>query len=238
MPQGFYQQEELELPHPPISPSVFLVVEAALRATWELMRTKPSTKLQLLRADEDPVTCELCERLCNEVFNRGVVEGFDRTLFAKPTRETKVSNYDGKNPDKMPDLLIDLVDRPVVRIPAQDWLFIECKPVQSGRSAGAYYCDKGIIRFVHGDYAWAMGEALMVGYVTEECTISKKLIAALKKRGSTIPTVMSPEPCVHSPATTCGEPTHITVHGRRFRYVQNDQPAPPIRLRHLWLRRD
>src|SRR5262245_38103918 len=101
MAQGFYE-ENLELPHPPISLPVFLIVEAALRAAWDLMRTKPNPNLQLLSEDEDPVTCELCERICNEVFNRGVVEGFDRNLFGKPTRESKVKNCDGKKVDKMP----------------------------------------------------------------------------------------------------------------------------------------
>jgi hypothetical protein len=238
MPHGFYQEEDLELPHPAISLSVFLVVEAALRAAWEMMRTTPSAKFQLLREDEDPVTCELCERLCNEVFNRGVVDGFDRTLFSKPARESKIKNYNGEKIDKMPDLLLDLVDRPAVRIPAQDWLFIECKPVQSGRAAGAHYCNKGIIRFVRGDYAWAMRDALMVGYVTEGYTITTKLTAALKKRGSTIQTLALPKPCVRSAASTWSEATHTTKHGRNFSYVETGQPALPIRLRHVWLKRD
>ena len=101
MSHGFYQEEEPGLPHPAISLSIFLVVEAALRAAWQMMRTNPSQNFQLRREDEDPVTCELCERLCNEVFNRGVVEGFDRILFSKPTRESKVKNFNGKNIDKI-----------------------------------------------------------------------------------------------------------------------------------------
>lgn len=238
MAQGFYDKEQLGLPHPPISLSVFLVVEAALRAAWELMRTKPSTNFQLLSEDEDPVTWQLCERLCNEVFNRGVVEGFDRFLFGKPTRDTKISNFDGAKRDMMPDLLIDLVDRPVVRIPAQDWFFIECKPVQSGRSAGAHYCDRGIIRFVRGDYAWAMPNALMVGYVTTDYTISTKLTAALKQRRTKLPTTILPKPCSCSPRTKWSEPTHITQHDRTFNYIETGQPAPAITLRHLWLKRD
>jgi hypothetical protein len=238
MAQGFYDKEQLGLPHPPISLSVFLVVEAALRATWELMQTKPNANFQLLSEDEDPVTCELCERLCNEVFNRGVVEGFDRSLFGKPTRESKIKNYNGEKLDKMPDLLIDLVDRPAVRIPAQNWFFIECKPVQSGRSAGAHYCDRGIIRFVRGDYAWAMPNALMVGYVTTGYTIPTKLTAALKQRRAKLPTTILPKPCSHSSATRWSEATYITEHGRTIKYVETGQPAPAVTLRHLWLKRD
>jgi hypothetical protein len=238
MPQSFYHEDELPLPHPPIPLAVFLIVEAALRAAWELMQTKPNPNFQLQREDEDPVTCELCERLCNEVFNRGVVEGFDRHLFSKPTRESKVKNYNGENIDKMPDLLLDLVDRPAVCIPAQDWLFIECKPVQTGRSVGVHYCGKGIIRFVRGDYAWAMREALMVAYVTGDYPLSSKLTAALDSRSLTIQTLVKPAACKRSRDTKGSEATHITEHKRDFRYVQTGQAAPPIRLRHLWLKRN
>ena len=238
MPQGFYREEELELPHPAIPLAVFLVVETALRVAWQMMLTRPRSDFRLQREDEDPVTCELCERVCNEVFNRGLVDGFDRTLFAKPTRESKIKNYNGQKIDKMPDLLLDLVDRPAVRIPAQDWLFIECKPVQSGRSAGAHYCDRGIVRFVRGDYAWAMREALMIGYVTEGYTISNKLAAALKSRRSRIPTLTLPTPCPRSAETSWSEATYVTKHCRNFRYVETGQPASSIVIRHLWLKRD
>jgi hypothetical protein len=219
MPHGLYREEELALPHPAVPLSVFLVVEAALRATWELMLTKPRGTFRLERENEDPTTCELCERLCNEVFNRKIVEGFDRTLFSKPTREPKVTNYNGQTIDKMPDLALDLVDRPPVRVPAQDWLFIECKPVRRGRSIGEHYCKRGVIRFVDGDYAWAMQEALMVGYADEGYTIADKLAPALRKRGSTVRTLTPPIPCPRSQATNWSE------------------PAPPIHLRHLWLKR-
>ncbi len=162
----FYRQgvERAELPHPPISLSMFLVVEEALCVAWGYLRTHPRSGFDLLTANEDVVTQELYERLYEEVFNKGVVDGFDRQLFTVITRESKVRNCDGAKLDKMPDLLIGLSDRVNVFKLSQDWLFIECKPVDSDHSAGVHYCDKGIARFVFGEYAWAMRCALMIGY--------------------------------------------------------------------------
>lgn len=226
------------LPHKPIPLPVFLVVEQAIRFAWEMMRRRPRNDFRLQREDEDPVTAELWERLLNEVFDRGIVPGFDTTLLMKPVREAKIANYNRSNIELMPDLLIGLQSRTAVSIPAQDWLFIECKPVQVGRSAGAHYCDRGIIRFVRGDYAWAMTSALMVGYATTDYRIAPKLTAALRSRTRTIPTTIFPRKCRRSPASASSESTHISEHHRNFRYIQTGMQAPLVSLRHLWLKRD
>ena len=107
MTHGFYTQAGgVELPHPPISLPVFLVVENALSAAWKRMRTHPRSGFNLLNATEDVITQELYEVLYDEIFGKDVVEGFDRQLFTTVTRESKVRNYDGTHLDKMPDLLV------------------------------------------------------------------------------------------------------------------------------------
>lgn len=239
MALGLYDdsQEVWQLPHQAIPLSVFLVVEQAIRFAWELMRLRPRVSFQLHRPDEDPRTAELYDRLTNEVFNREVVSGFDTTLLTMPMREPKVSNYNRTNTELMPDMVIGFVGRTYVSIPNQDFLFIECKPVQVGRSVGAQYCDRGIIRFVRGDYAWAMTSALMVGYATPKYRVLPKLTAALRARTS-ITTTVNPHRCVVSPASTSSEPTHISEHRRNFRYTQTGRQAPPVALRHLWLKRE
>jgi hypothetical protein len=228
----------MELPHPRISLAIFLVVENAIREAWDILRRQPCGDLDLLSAAEDPITEKLCEVLCDQVYSRGRVPGFDRQIFGKPTRESKVKNYNGKHLDKMPDLLLDLVDRPPVAIPHQDWLFIECKPVDSDHPAGSCYCDKGLIRFVNGGYAWAMQEAMMVGYTREGYTISPKLNDALHERSGTIRTLRFPSQCAKSRATRFSECVSITEHERAFPYVETGKQAPLITIRHLWLRRD
>ena len=189
-------------------------------------------------AVENRITHELQEVLCNEVFAKGRVDGFGRESFDVPIRDPKVRNFDRKHPDKMPDLLVRLVDRPDVALLLQDGLFIECKPVDRDHPAGSHYCDRGLIRFVIGDYAWAMTEAMMIGYASEGYTISPKLDVALRDRPDKIPTLVFPTPCPSSEAASYSERVGITKHGRTFRYVETDAQAPPITIRHLWLRRD
>lgn len=227
-----------ELPHPPISLPMFLVVEEALCVAWDYLRTRPRSGFNLLSATEDVITQELYERLFDEIFNKGIVDGFDRQLFTVVTRESKVRNFDGAKLDKMPDLLIGLSDRLNVFKLSQDWLFIECKPVDSGHSASVHYCDKGIIRFVLGEYAWAMTSALMIGYVRNGYSISSKLIWTLKRREEKVHTIALPCPCQRSRPGKNNEVVHASQHSRTFKYVETGQQAPPITLRHLWLRRD
>jgi hypothetical protein len=227
------------LPHPEIGLPVLLIVENALCAAWGLLRTHPRAGFDLVTAAEDAVTLELHEALSDRVFRKGIVEGFDSGLFATVEREPKVRNYDYRHPDKMPDLLVRLVGRsPGVR-PTQDGLFIECKPVDSKHAVSGHYCNKGLIRFVRGDYAWAMPIAMMVGYAKDGYTVSAKLIPAL--RGwppGTAAASSVPQPCPHSKASMASEAVHLTEHARSFQYIDTNQTAPHITIRHLWLRRD
>jgi hypothetical protein len=239
MALGFFQREEgIVLPHLPISLSVFLVVENAFRAAWQILRTSARQGFDLATAVEDDVTHELYEVLCDEIFDKNGVDGFDRQLFSKPTRESKVRNFNGGTLDKMPDLLIGLVNRPNVFKPSQDWIFVECKPVDAKHALRRHYCDRGLIRFVQGDYAWTMHSALMVGYVKTGITILPKLADAIRAKAATIPTSQLPRKCRRSASTSFSEPSHVSRHERTFSYVETTRNAPPITIRHLWLVRD
>ncbi|MBE0540509.1 MAG: hypothetical protein IH623_03900 [Verrucomicrobia bacterium] len=112
------------LPHPPLSLRVHLVVESAICAAWELMTKCGRAGFDLQTTSEDTVTHELYERLYDEVFDKGVVNGFDREVFASMRREPKVRNFNGSHPDKMPDLLVEFIDRPVGAMNSQHGLFI------------------------------------------------------------------------------------------------------------------
>lgn len=229
--------EGIRLPHPSLSLRSHLVVETAICAAWKLMTNYGRAGFHLQTADEDTVTHELYERLYDEVFDKGVVEGFDREIFATVRREPKVRNFNGNNPDKMPDLLVDFIDRPTGVMNSQHGLFIECKPVDRKHPAGSAYCDAGLIRFVRGDYAWAMQSAMMIGYARASYTILPKLFEALKERPIKIPTIDQLQPCRRSKANSVSEVVHISKHGRTFKYAETEQAAPVITIRHLWLRR-
>jgi hypothetical protein len=236
MAVGIYD-EQIVLPHPPLRRAVLLVVEAAICAAWNLLRTRPRSDFDLLTAHEDLITHELHEALFNGVFNRGIVDGFDRQIFSIVVREPKVRTYDYQNLDKMPDLLIALVDRPAGVINTQHGIFIECKPVDERHGTGQHYCQKGVLRFVRGEYAWAMSDALMVAYTRSGYRISPKLVDALKTYAGEMSIQGSLQPCAHSNETSANELVHFSKHLRGFTYRENGLPASPITIRHLWLKR-
>ncbi len=237
MGYGFYR-DEVELPHKPLPLAVFLIVEEALRVSWQRLKAQPTPRHNLQTATENEVTHDLYEVMYDEVFAKGIVEGFDREHFTVVTREAKVRNYDGAKLDKMPDLLVGIAGRNDVYKNTQDWLFIECKPVDAEHTVGVHYCAKGIARFIRGEYAWAMTSALMVGYVSPGYTIDPKLFEALEARADEFKVRRGPVPCRLSPSTADAEKVHITQHERTFHYLENGQLAPPIKLRHLWLGRN
>jgi hypothetical protein len=229
----------IRLPHAPLSLRSHLIVESAVCAAWELILTRGRATFDLQAANEDTVTHELYERLYDEVFDRGIVEGFDREVFASVRREPKVRNFNGSNLDKMPDLLVEFIDRPAGAMNSQHGLFIECKPVDVAHTVGAHYCDKGLIRFVRGDYAWAMQSAMMIGYAREGYSIVPKLSKALaSKRKEPIVTTSGPKSCPCTHTTTYAERVAISEHERNFSYDENGSPAGTIVIRHLWLSRN
>jgi len=230
--------EGIRLPHPALSLRSHLIVETAICAAWRLILTQGRPNFDLQVAPEDTVTHELFERLYDEIFDKGVVDGFDREVFASVHREPKIRNFNGRNLDKMPDLLVDFIDRPTGAMNSQHGLFIECKPVDSKHPVGSAYCDEGLIRFVRGDYAWAMQSAMMVGYARSGYSIVPKLSEALaSKRKELIPIISPLELCPRSQSTACAEQVIISKHKRTFRYIGNGSPAGIIVIRHLWLKR-
>ncbi len=173
----------------------------------------------------------------DEVFDKSIVDGFDDLRFTIGTRESKLPNFDGSKPDLMPDMLVTIRGRREVSLRTQDWLFIECKPVDANHTVGVHYGAKGIARFIRGDYAWAMTSALMVGYSSPGYTIIPKLIETLEARKDEFKVTRMPIPCRRSPDVSYAEKVHITQHNRVFDYLETAQPAPAIKLRHLWLNR-
>lgn len=194
--------------------------------------------IRLFTASEDEITHELHEAIFNRVFNSGVVEGFHKHVFSTVGREPKIRSYNFGSFDKMPDLLIQLVNRPSGIMNTQDGIFVECKPVDASHPIQKHYCDKGIMRFVRGDYAWAMTSALMVAYAKENYTILPFLNEALRSRTTTITTVQFPQRCHLSIGGDRNEPVQISVHERPFVYLENQMNAEVITIRHLWLSRD
>lgn len=123
-------------------------------------------------------------------------------------------------------------------IPEFDALFIECKPVDAKHPVAGRYCDDGLIRFVRGDYAWAMQEGMMLGYVRDGRTIAGHLIPAMSepRRMHSLNTIALPAPSRSSAAAACSaaDAIHTSEHGRGFPWPHDKGTATSIRVYHLW----
>lgn len=235
---GFFTDDSaLPLPHPPIPWPLLVKIEEAIGAAWELLRDSPPEGFDLRAASENEITHKLQTALFDRVLRDKTVEGFDRQVFTTGTRGAELQNFDGSRRDMKPDLLIGFIERPTVRVPTQDWLFIECKPVGPKHEVTKHYCRKGITRFLVGEYAWTMTEALMVGYASDGYELRTTLKDALKNGADEFRVESAPRECRRTERTLFSNTVHVSRHARDFAYLETGQAAPTITLRHLWLKR-
>lgn len=223
-----------ELPHPAINPRLILIVHAVVERGLELLRTDPPEGFDLRTANEDVITFQLQWVIENRLRRKNEVSGFNRRSFGRVWREPKVTNFDGKHPDKMPDLVFDLNRDSLPILGTQDGLFVECKPVDDAHAAGEHYCDRGLRRFVNGDYAWTMQEGMMVAYVRDGRSIGKSLLPALHGRRKALKIVADPSPIDGSRASKGAEILYASTHARGFPWPDGRGSACDIRIFHAW----
>ena len=241
-PRGFFtlgvSPESYQLPHPRLGFPVILLIRRVLCRAFELLRKE---KFRLAEASEDQVTTALRSVIENNLRQTGSIPGFNKLNYDSVVRQSQVANFDGTHPAKEPDLYFKLRHdeaEPRMVLSEHDALFVECKPVDSTHAAGSQYCDKGLIRFVRGDYAWAMQEGMMLAYARNGRTIASHLIPAMRKteRMASLKTIELPQACRASGATgnAHAEPVHISKHRRGFTWPDKKGKATDITIYHLW----
>ena len=229
MAVGFFTHGiEYTLPHPQISQRIVLLLCNVIKRAWQLLKEKPPSGFLLQSADEDTITQVLVEIIENRLRKSGDVDGFNCALFGKVSREPKITNVDKKHPGKMPDIFFDLKRDQLPILSDQDGLFVECKPVDRNHSILSCYCKKGLIRFVNGDYAWAMQDALMVGYEKEHYSFTK-LASVLDdgKKSAALKTTKH--------FTVDEYAIYRSSHNRNFEWPESRGQACQIMVSHLWL---
>lgn len=143
-------------------------------------------------------------------------------------------SFDGSHIEKRPDLSIFLSSRER-NFP----LIVEAKILDSATSKTVtLYCDKGLCRFLVGEYAWASQEAFMLAYVRDGSSIDGHLTPLLTKDTAQA----SPRYAVQMlPTSTGASTTHdlaCSRHARAFAYIHQVPPAQhpgPMTVWHLWL---
>ena len=147
-------------------------------------------------------------------------------------RGSESISFDGSHLEKRPDLSIVLSGRER-RFP----LVAEAKILDAAASKTAeLYCEKGIRRFVEGEYAWGNREAFMIGYVRDGSSIDTTLKDSLSKAMELHPARYLVE-ALPVPVDSGSSDLAYTRHGRDFVYGSQRPPngPGPISVWHLWL---
>jgi len=220
----FIAGAEPKFPHPQIPVRTILRLENVVKEAWRLLKEDPPTNFDLNTAKEDTITEILVEIIEDTLRQSAVIPGFNAQLFGPVVRDAKRTNYNKEHPDKMPDILFHLKREHLPIKSSQDGFYVECKPIDKSHSLRSAYCEKGVIRFVNGDYAWAMQEALMVGYLR-----NKKPYSDLKPHLE-VELYNTSEFMINAGKTTC-----CSTHDRHFTCFTKDKPGP-IKIHHLWLK--
>ena len=214
------------LPLPVIQDEHLLVIAEVLRRAFDaIRRDHPS---EIANGEEPEVTSFLQARL-NKLINEDKLWG---QLVVSVGRGTETISFDGSHIEKRPDLSIVLSakDR---RFP----LTAEAKILNA--TAGQTiqrYCDKGLRRFITGEYAWARREAFMIAYVRDGSTIIPLLTTTLSKAQASKSDPYKVEELPVPVDPTAPPDLARTRHGRSFAYSESQPHNPgPITIWHLWL---
>lgn len=232
---GFFTRT-YRVPHPGLDVRWIAAVHLALLRAFELIR---ADGFDLASADEDDITF----RLENEFENRLMRDDsgdLDLSFVRSVTRESATANHDESSIGRKPDLVFRL-NRELCQTHnrVQDSLFAECKLVGRKHPLNEHYCavDKktsGIERFVYGAYAFAMEQALMIGYVRDGFQITRHLAHTLaipkSRAGLGHPTALS---CVIEATSNDCQGLYLSTHQRLFSWPDG-RPATPIDLYHSW----
>jgi hypothetical protein len=241
---GFFtlgvRSDQYRLPHPRLGVPVILLLRRVLLKAFEKLRDRG---FPLATAQEDHITEQLFNVIENDLRHTGEVSGFNSMLYDRVVRHAQVTNYNRQKLAKTPDLSFKLrhaeaEPRPVLS--SHDALFVECKPVDANHAAGSAYCDDGLVRFVNGDYAWAMEDAMMLAYVRDGRTITKHLAPAMAAPTRTVALAIADpiEPWAAPGAAACpdAEAVYRSSHHRAFTWPDGKGQATNITIYHLWHR--
>jgi len=207
------------------------VVRAALRYAWNAVQAR-AEEHGLSGATEPQITTVLQFRL-NELLDDDdePVPGFSSNYFETVERGSEMVNYSGKKLEKRPDLRFRMQGRiQLVHDRTHYGLIVESKLLDAAHPLRLYSAN-GILRFVHGDYAWAMPHGMMLAYVRSGAPTQEDLITFLKNGYVEYGVVDA----FHVSTPQDSEEFVLSVHERPWQYPSSASSPGPIELIHVWL---
>lgn len=226
------------MPYGRFSDLEILVIEKALRLVW----TESSKRIHCHQIDFNSANEEGISSALMMVFDD--IWSYDRHLLSElaeifqPVPEFNSQrgdvDYLGHHLKYRPDLTFRRNYTDPGMSALNGCLFIEAKRVEQTKTMGDY-CGKGLMRFVDGTYAWAMPQAMMLGYVRDtNQKLPGTLSDYLKRLGKAALYNVKQNP-VAFPLSRFANRTYITVHDRTWLYPGTTRAAGQISVHHLWL---
>lgn len=227
-PTYYYPFTDLDL-------AVKRLILQGLRSAWERTLEQTSEDGGNLCAETEPVITSRLQIALNAILGEpGHPSGFSGSIFQDVVRGAEIHNYSDESLEKRPDLTFRLISVEPGLDRSMYALFAECKIVGPGHPV-AGYCNSGILRFIVGDYAWAMPSGMMLAYSHPGFTVSSTLLPHLRRA-----TPETQELLVHHlPRLSLGlsgDPqVYESHHGRPWIYPEQGHRPGNISLLHLWL---
>jgi len=221
-----------------IPESLMQVVQNAISLAWSTLNEHVrSGTFQICGTHEDTIT-EYLHVILGRLQSEGSEVLPEILELQTPVREGNVRNWNGTKLDCQPDLTF----RPTRKLlhsnnTTAEGVFVECKPVDSAHPVGSQYCQRGLKRFVVGDYAWAVDKALMVGYVRNICPLPQGLAYALSSSHAQRDYKLQ-STLVEVGETRWKDKIYRSTHGRLIPESPITGIVEPIKLDHLWLYTD
>ncbi|WP_146022012.1 MULTISPECIES: hypothetical protein [unclassified Pseudomonas] len=217
-----------------ISPSLLAVVQNVLSMAWRVLMDEVQVgAFSLCSATEDEIT-ERLQFILGDLHAADDAPDLGFLLFETPVREGNLRNYNGESLDRQPDLAFRPLRghiKTTNSVPAA--IFVECKPIDSAHPVKGTYCRAGLIRFVKGDYSWAVDRALMVGYVRNICQLPGGLSTCFDDI-SLVSELHLGGALEALPSTVFGDAVCQSKHDRFFLLEGGSSAAGVIAVHHLW----
>lgn len=227
-----------DLPYGGFAAIEILVVEKALRLVWsESPKRVHCHKIDFSTAEEDGISSALVN-VFDDIWanSRDLLSDLAKLFEPVPifNGHHGAVDYLGRPLRFKPDITFRRSHTDPGKSTINSSLFVEAKLVERTKTMGNY-CGDGLLRFVEGTYAWAMPQAMMLGYVRNT---GQKLPDSLAKHferlGKRALYQITNGPVAFS-LSRFSNRSHITVHDRAWKYPETDRSPGPISVFHLWL---
>lgn len=233
------RQQEDDLPYPRFSGTHIALIENAIREGWQLLLADPQAYQCDLKHHREDIITDALVRVINvarDVDESGQIFSQLAETFQPIRQNSGYRNAEGtiiKSPD--------FAFHPIIRRPGLSAeyfaLFIESKVIDTHdgkqQSTGLYF-RKGVSRFLSGEYAWAMPQGMMIGYVRDGADCLESMNYYLRGKKTQIKHGVVRQPKYAKPPNPIPKVV-VTMHERSAPEGSPRKPVGHIEIRHLWL---